>query len=84
MRFLIALTVQSIKDAASLGFSVISKNSPTFGQTTCRRQARGGQPPHDSPEGLFRLLFFYLSVRVAAENRVVHYASGLLPCSLER
>ena len=57
------------------------KKSPAL---TCHYQARGGQPPHDSPEGLFRLLFFYLSVRVAAENRVVHYASGLLPCSLER
>nr|DAP06507.1 MAG TPA: hypothetical protein [Bacteriophage sp.] len=33
------------------------KNSPTFTPTTCRRQARGGQPPHDSPTGLFRLLW---------------------------
>ena len=60
------------------------KNSPTFTPTTCRRQARGGQPPHDSSEELFRLLFFYMLVWMAAENRVAHYAAGFLPRSLKR
>jgi len=61
-----------------------SKNFTYLYPTTCRRQARGGQPPHDSSEELFRLLFFYMLVWMAAENRVAHYAAGFLPRSLKR